>query len=42
MTFTADVRSVPSGAVIFVLGGTALIVLAAAVRPRRARHARRR
>ncbi|MCG0289403.1 DUF6049 family protein [Streptomyces sp. PSAA01] len=41
MTFTADVRSVPSGAVIFVLGGTALIVLAAAFRPRRARRARR-
>ncbi|MGK3105582.1 DUF6049 family protein [Streptomyces sp. WAC05858] len=37
MTFTADVRSAPSGAVIFVLGGTALIVLAAAFRPRRAR-----
>ncbi|MGW7694777.1 DUF6049 family protein [Streptomyces asiaticus] len=37
MTFTADVRSVPSGAVIFVLGGTALIVLAVAFRLRRTR-----
>ncbi|MFE2025132.1 DUF6049 family protein [Streptomyces hygroscopicus] len=37
MTFRADVRSVPSGAVIFVLGGTALIVLTAAFRLRRTR-----
>ncbi|MGV9856029.1 DUF6049 family protein [Streptomyces sp. NPDC003442] len=37
MMFTADVRSVPSGAVIFVLGGTALIVLAVAFRLRRTR-----
>ncbi|QKV97649.1 hypothetical protein HUT19_16645 [Streptomyces sp. NA02950] len=37
MTFTADVRSVPSGAVAFVGGGMLLIVLAAAVRLRRAR-----
>ncbi|WAP57683.1 DUF6049 family protein [Streptomyces sp. S465] len=37
MTFRADVRSVPSGAVIFVLGGTALIVLAVAFRLRRTR-----
>ncbi|GAA0653542.1 DUF6049 family protein [Streptomyces malaysiensis subsp. malaysiensis] len=37
MTFTADVRSVPSGAVLFVLGGTGLIVLAVAFRLRRAR-----
>ncbi|WP_431775469.1 DUF6049 family protein [Streptomyces cucumeris] len=37
MTFTADVRSVPSGAIAFVGGGVLLIVLAATVRLRRAR-----
>ncbi|MET8182170.1 DUF6049 family protein [Streptomyces sp. NPDC005336] len=37
MTFTADVRSVPSGAVAFVVGGVALIVLAGSLRLRRAR-----
>jgi hypothetical protein len=37
MTFTADVRSVPSGAVAFVAGGVVLIVLAAALRLRSAR-----
>ncbi|MEU8822223.1 DUF6049 family protein [Streptomyces sp. NPDC048636] len=37
MMFTADVRSVPSGAIAFVGGGVLLIVLAATVRLRRAR-----
>lgn len=37
ITFTADVRSVPSGAVAFVAGGVGLMVLAAAFRLRRAR-----
>ncbi|MES4904639.1 MULTISPECIES: DUF6049 family protein [unclassified Streptomyces] len=37
ITFTADVRSVPSGAVAFVAGGVGLMMLAAAFRLRRAR-----
>ncbi|WP_199844270.1 DUF6049 family protein [Streptomyces sp. RTd22] len=37
MTFTADVRSVPSGAVAFVAGGLGLIALAAALRLRTTR-----
>ncbi|MEU5107178.1 DUF6049 family protein [Streptomyces sp. NPDC021354] len=37
ITFMAEVRSVPSGAVAFVAGGVGLMVLAAAVRLRRAR-----
>ncbi|MGY0059321.1 DUF6049 family protein [Streptomyces sp. LZ34] len=37
ITFTADVRSVPSGAVAFVAGGVGLMALAAAFRLRRAR-----
>ncbi|WP_107485636.1 DUF6049 family protein [Streptomyces sp. NBS 14/10] len=36
ITFTADVRSVPSGAVAFVAGGVGLMMLAAAFRLRRA------
>ncbi|MBL1099381.1 DUF6049 family protein [Streptomyces coffeae] len=39
MTFTAQVRSVPSGAIAFVGGGVLLIMLAAAVRLRRTRRA---
>ncbi|MEU1785990.1 DUF6049 family protein [Streptomyces sparsogenes] len=37
ITFTAEVRSVPSGAVAFVAGGVGLIALAATFRLRRAR-----
>lgn len=37
IAFTAEVRSVPSGAVAFVAGGVGLMVLAAAVRLRRTR-----
>ncbi|MGR3931528.1 DUF6049 family protein [Streptomyces sp. BRA346] len=37
MTFTAEVRSVPSGAVAFVAGGLGLIALAATLRLRTAR-----
>ncbi|MET8011120.1 DUF6049 family protein [Streptomyces sp. NPDC005271] len=35
MTFTAEIRSVPSGAVAFVVGGVVLIVLAGSLRLRR-------
>ena len=37
MTFTAEVRSVPSGAIAFMAGGLALIALAAALRLRTTR-----